>query len=191
MRVTSPNGFCIFLSVSLGLSLGSWCASADDSPPKKRGPRRFQSRQYRLSQTRMLQPTGPGRARATRSSDRHPLPKLSNLPPKIGLNSIVPVRRKEPDGCCRESRHRDPDERSPRSNPGRRFHQRKIDLLKRWVAEGAHILTLVGREPNSAGPLPQGVLGSALVAAESRFRSLYPRAPETRDRDETIPRRRS
>jgi hypothetical protein len=138
MRATSPNG-CIFLSVSLGLSLFSWSATAADSP-KKNTPHVDFNRDIRpILSENCYKCHGPDDG-ARKAKLRFDIRTEALKPAKSGEIPIVPGSPEKSQLVARITAS-DPDERMPSIKSGKTLSPTQIDLLKRWVAEGAPYAT--------------------------------------------------
>jgi hypothetical protein len=138
MRATRPNR-SIFLSVSLGLSLISWCATAADSPKKPTSHVDFNRDIRPILSENCYKCHGPDDG-ARKAKLRFDIRSEALKPAKSGEIPIVPGSPEKSPMVARITAS-DPDERMPSIKSGKTLSPTQIDLLKRWVAEGAPYAT--------------------------------------------------
>ena len=134
MRATRPSR-SIFLPVSLGLSLVSWCASAADSPKKAAAHVDFNRDIRPILSENCYKCHGPDDG-ARKAKLRFDIRAEALKPAKSGEIPIVPGSPEKSQMVSRITAS-DPDERMPSIKSGKTLSPTQIDLLKRWVAEGA------------------------------------------------------
>src|SRR5882762_4659417 len=138
MRATRPSR-SIFLSVSLGLSLVSWCASAADSPKKAAGRVDFNRDIRPILSENCYKYHGPDDG-ARKAKLRFDIRAEALKPAKSGEVPIVPGSPEKSQLVARITAS-DADDRMPPIKSGKTLSPTQIDLLKRWVAEGAPYAT--------------------------------------------------
>src|SRR6267154_2797188 len=134
MRATSPNG-CIFLSVSLGLSLVSWCASAADSPKKAAAHVDFNRDIRPILSENCYKCHGPDDG-ARKAKLRFDIRAEALKPAKSGQVAIVPGAPEKSELVARITAI-DPDDRMPLLKSGKKLSDVQIELLRRWIGQGA------------------------------------------------------
>lgn len=152
MRATSPNG-CIFLSVSLALSFIPWSASAADSPKKAAAHVDFNRDIRPILSENCYKCHGPDDG-ARKAKLRFDIRSEALKPAKSGEVPIVPGSPEKSQLVARITAS-DPDERMPSIKSGKTLSPTQIDLLKRWVAEGAPYATHWAYVKPSRPALPQ------------------------------------
>jgi hypothetical protein len=138
MRATRPYG-AIFLSVTVGLSLFPFGASAADSP-KKATPHVDFNRDIRpILSENCYKCHGPDDG-ARKAKLRFDIRAEALKPAKSGEIPIVPGSLEKSQLVSRITAS-DADDRMPPIKSGKTLSPTQIDLLKRWVAEGAPYAT--------------------------------------------------
>jgi mono/diheme cytochrome c family protein len=138
MRATRPYG-AIFLSLGLALSLVPSIASAAD-PPKKAASHVDFNRDIRpILSENCYKCHGPDDG-ARKAKLRFDIRSEALKPAKSGEVPIVPGSPEKSQLVARITAS-DPDDRMPSIKSGKTLSPTQIDLLKRWVAEGAPYAT--------------------------------------------------
>jgi mono/diheme cytochrome c family protein len=151
MRVRRPNG-SIFLSVSFGLSLFSWCATAADSPKKATAHVDFNRDIRPILSENCYKCHGPDDG-ARKAKLRFDIRAEALKPAKSGDIPIVPGSPEKSQLVARVTAS-DPDDRMPPIKSGKTLTAVQIDLLRRWVAEGAPYATHWAYAKPVRSPLP-------------------------------------
>jgi mono/diheme cytochrome c family protein len=138
MRATRPYG-AIFLSVTVGLSLFPFCATGADSPKKATTHVDFNRDIRPILSENCYKCHGPDDG-ARKARLRFDIRAEALKPAKSGEVPIVPGSPEKSQLVARITAT-DPDERMPSVKSGKTLSPTQIDLLKRWVAEGAPYAT--------------------------------------------------
>src|SRR6266850_6703361 len=138
MRATSRLG-SVLLSVSVGLSLFSWSATAGESPKKVAGHVDFNRDIRPILSENCYKCHGPDDG-ARKAKLRFDIRSDALKPAKSGDIPIVPGSPDKSQMVLRITAS-DLDDRMPPIKSGKTLSPTQIDLLTRWVAEGAPYAT--------------------------------------------------
>jgi Protein of unknown function (DUF1553)./Protein of unknown function (DUF1549)./Planctomycete cytochrome C./F5/8 type C domain. len=166
MRATSRIG-SIFLSVSVGLSLFSWCVTAAESAKKAAAHVDFNRDIRPILSENCYKCHGPDDG-ARKAKMRFDIRAEALKPAKSGEIPIVPGSPEKSQMVARITAS-DPDDRMPPIKSGKTLSSTQIDLLKRWVAEGAPYATHWSYVKPTRPALPQVKRTSWPINAIDRF----------------------
>jgi hypothetical protein len=151
MSARSPNR-CIFLSVNLGLVLISWCAISAESPRKAAAHVDFDRDIRPILSENCYKCHGPDDG-ARKAKLRFDIRSEALKPAKSGEIPIVPGSPEKSQLVARITAA-DLDDRMPPVKSGKTLTSTQIELLRRWVAEGATYATHWSYIKPVRSPLP-------------------------------------